>query len=151
MPEPPEIYAFNERLQRVNRRLNYPLCKRPLSSFDIILYARCIVHLQIFPRIWPSSSYKTCQVDCEAYTDAFTAMSEEPLLHNLDVRRAEGQPYEHLLRTRSHGRLHCAARAKQLVIACGQVCTDPLGLKPSLIWPSMLSQFRSGWRLTLWE
>lgn len=139
MPEPPEIYAFNERMQRTNKCLNYPECKCPSSSLDRTIYSRKSVHLQIFPHIWPASSYKTCQVNREAYAEAPAATEEETLLlHNLDVQRAEGQPYEHLLRTRLHGRLHCAPKAKQLVVACGQVRLDPSVLKLTLICPSML-------------
>lgn len=81
----------------------------------------CTVHLQIFPRVWPASSYATCHIQRAAYSN-YQEIRPEPLDGcQLDYDKANGRPFEYLLGPFSNGPLSSATRGKQLVVACGNV------------------------------
>lgn len=66
MPEPPEICAFNERMHRVNRRLNHPDCECHEGIFMRLTDAMYSPFTNISSRMASfflcDVSYTTCRV-----------------------------------------------------------------------------------------
>lgn len=122
MPEPPEVYAFAERINRQNKCLHYPNCKFKLNSSSFALHAQTItVRLHLHPRTWPVNYVeKTCHTNRSLYSFP-THSNPFPIPLTLDAYKSEGTEWEYLHRELEPGVLQVHPRAKQLVLACGPV------------------------------